>query len=149
MAQAVLLADMVTTVSETYAREITTPEYGTGLDSLLRYRQERLTGIINGIDYKYWDPGTDPFLPVNFSAERIGQRVFNKIALQRVAGFPVDSEIPLIGMVQRLDEQKGLDILGQGIERIMQETNARLVILGRGRTTMKTWCGRCCQASRG
>jgi starch synthase len=135
MAQAVLWADLVTTVSETYAREITTPEFGTGLDTLLRYRagEGRLAGIINGIDYDCWNPASDPLLPVNFTAESMATRVLNKMALQRVAGLPLDSNIPLIGMVQRLDEQKGIDIVGQGIDRILSETGAQVVVLGRGR----------------
>jgi starch synthase len=135
MAQAVLWADMVSTVSETYAREITTPEYGVGLDALLRYRSSEgnLMGIINGIDYEYWNTSNDPYLPVNFSPSGMAKRTLNKTTLQRVAGLPVDSDIPLIGMVQRLDEQKGIDIVVQGADRILQETGAQLVILGRGR----------------
>jgi starch synthase len=133
MAQGILWADLVTTVSETYAREITTPEYGTGLDSLLRYRQRSLAGIVNGLDCDYWDPREDEYLPVNYSSSNIKKRSLNKVALQKVAGLPVDGDIPLIGMVQRLDEQKGLDILGQAVETILRETGAQLVILGTGR----------------
>jgi starch synthase len=135
MGQAVLWADLVTAVSETYAREITTPEYGMGLDALLRYRAAGggMTGIVNGIDYRDWDPKTDIHLPVNFDSSSMKNRALNKIALQKVAGLPVDSSIPLIGMVQRLDEQKGIDILGQGADRMLQETGAQLIILGRGR----------------
>jgi len=132
MAQGILRADLVTTVSETYAREIALPEYGMGLDGLLRYRQTDLVGIVNGLDYDEWNPQTDPFLPVNFSAESLPKRVFNKYALQRTAGFPVDEKIPLIGMVQRLDEQKGLDLLASGIDRLFAETPVQVVVLGRG-----------------
>ncbi len=133
MAQAVLRADLVTTVSQTYAREIATPEYGVGLDSLLRYRQDSLRGIVNGLHPEDWDPRTDPLLPFNYSAEDTSNRRFNKAALQRVAGLPVDAEIPLIGMVTRLDEQKGLDIVGQGLDRLLPESGAQLVIMGKGR----------------
>jgi starch synthase len=134
MSQAVLWADLITTVSETYAREITTPGQGVGLEALLKYRAALggLTGIINGIDYQQWNPQTDDYLPVNFDCAGMKKRAFNKIALQKVAGLPVDSSIPLIGMVQRLDEQKGLDILGQGIDTLLRDTGAQFVILGRG-----------------
>jgi starch synthase len=132
MAQGILRADLVTTVSENYAREIALPEYGMGLDALLRYRQNDLMGIVNGLDYDEWNPATDPYLPVNFSAENLNKRIFNKYALQRVAGFPVDENTPLIGMVQRLDGQKGLDLLGASIERLFAETPARVVVLGKG-----------------
>jgi starch synthase len=133
MSQAILWADLVTTVSQTYAREITTPEYGEGLDKLLRFRQDSLEGIINGLDTEDWNPQTDPLLPLNYSADNLNNRRFNKAALQRVAGLPVQDDIPLIGMVQRLDEQKGLDILGQGLDRLLKETSAQLVITGKGR----------------
>lgn len=133
MAQAVLRADLVTTVSQTYAREITTPEYGVGLDRLLRYRQNSLIGIVNGLHPEDWDPRTDSLLPLNYGAEDTLKRVFNKAALQRVSGLPVDAEIPLIGMVTRLDEQKGLDIVAQGLDSLLKETGAQIVILGRGR----------------
>jgi len=134
MSQAILWADLVTTVSETYAREITTPENGVGLDPLLRYRANsgRLAGIVNGLDYEYWNPQTDPILPVNFESTRMEKRVLNKIALQKVAGLPVSKDIPLIGMVQRMDEQKGIDIVAQGIEAVLRETGAQIVILGKG-----------------
>ncbi len=133
MSQAVLWADRVTTVSETYAREITTSELGVGLDCLLKYRGQDLTGIINGLDCDYWNPQTDPYLPVNFDADHLPRRALNKVALQRVAGLPVNGDIPLIGMVQRMDEQKGIDIVTGGIDSLLKETGAQLVILGRGR----------------
>jgi starch synthase len=134
MSQAVLWADYVTTVSETYAREITTPESGVGLDALLRYRASagELAGIINGLDYEYWNPATDEYLPVNFTSARLKKRSLNKTALQKVAGLPVNGDIPLIGMVQRMDEQKGIDIFVQGIEPVLRETGAQFVILGKG-----------------
>ena len=134
MSQAILWADLVTTVSETYAREITTPEFGVGLDPLLRYRADsgKLVGIINGLDYEYWNPQTDPVLPVNFDSAGMEKRVLNKVALQKVAGLPVNKDIPLIGMVQRMDEQKGIDIAAQSIESILRETGAQFVILGKG-----------------
>jgi starch synthase len=133
MAQAIMRADLVTTVSETYAREIMTPEYGVGLDALLRYRSKSLIGILNGIDYTCYNPLTDPILPVNFDSDTLSKRAFNKIALQKIAGLPVVSDIPLIGMVQRLDEQKGIDIFAHGIDQIIRDTDSQFVILGKGR----------------
>ena len=134
MSQAILWADLVTTVSETYSREITTPQFGVGLESLLRYRSasDKLIGIVNGLDYGYWNPSTDPFLPVNFDSTGVAKRALNKIALQKIAGLPVRGDIPVIGMVQRMDEQKGIDIVGQGIETILRDTGAQFVILGKG-----------------
>ncbi len=138
MSQAILWADLVTTVSETYAREIVTPEYGEGLDALLRYRQDSLSGILNGIDYTYWNPEADDYLPVNFSPDSLKKRALNKAALQRVAGLPVNGDRPLIGMVQRLDEQKGIDIAVPGIEPVIRETGAQFVILGNGQEHYET-----------
>jgi starch synthase len=135
MAQAVLNADLVNTVSETYAREIATPQMGVGLDALLRYRRDNhgLTGIVNGLDSQDWDPQKDAYLPVNYGPDQLKKRLLNKTALQRVMGLPVDGDLPLVGMVQRLDEQKGLDILGQAMESILRENGLQFVILGRGR----------------
>ncbi len=135
MAQAVLRSDLVTTVSETYSREITTPQMGVGLDTLLRFRQDNLglLGIVNGLDPADWDPLADPFLPVNYGPETLKKRALNKIALQRVAGLPVKGDVPLVGMVQRLDEQKGLDILGEAMETILAQNGIQFAILGRGR----------------
>ncbi|MBL7209421.1 MAG: glycogen synthase [Dehalococcoidia bacterium] len=132
ISQGILWADMVTTVSETYAKEILTTEYGEGLDVLLRYRQERLFGIVNGLDYEEYSPATDPLIPANYDASTLGKRVANKLALQRQAGLPENSEIPLIGMVSRLDEQKGLDILAESLNSLLRKTQAQIVILGRG-----------------
>jgi starch synthase len=133
MSQGILWADLVTTVSETYAKEILTPEYGEGLDPLLRYRQKDLLGIVNGIDYEEYNPETDPYIRANYDWSTLERRVSNKLALQERANLPQDVEIPLIGMVQRLDEQKGFDILEKALDPIIEETGAQLVILGQGR----------------
>jgi len=124
---------MVTTVSETYAREILTPEYGAGLDYLLRYRQGRLFGIVNGLDYGEFNPVTDAFIPSNYDVAAVDKRTNNKLALQKRAGFAEDAVVPLIGMVSRLDEQKGLDILTASFDYLFQKSEAQLVILGKGR----------------
>ncbi len=133
LSQGILQADLVTTVSETYAQEILTTEYGEGLDPLLRYRQKDLLGIVNGIDYQEYNPETDPFIEANYNSETLEKRVLNKLALQKRANLPQDADIPLIGMVQRLDEQKGFDILGEAADRLLTETRVQLVILGKGR----------------
>jgi starch synthase len=133
MSRGILWADLVTTVSETYAREILTPEYGAGLDYLLRYRQDRLFGIVNGLDYDEYNPATDPFIPAKYDASTLNKRLANKLALQKRAGFAEDVEVPLIGMVSRLDEQKGLDILTASFDSLFQNLEAQVIILGRGR----------------
>lgn len=133
MSQGILWADLVTTVSETYAKEIVTPEYGEGLDPLLSYRQKSLLGIVNGIDYEEYNPETDPYIPIRYNSSTLEKRIGNKLALQRRGKLPEETEILLIGIVQRLDEQKGLDILGKAIDPLLKETKIQLVILGRGR----------------
>ena len=133
MSQGILWADLVTTVSETYAKEILTPEYGVGLDHLLRYRQDRLFGVVNGLDYDEYNPATDDFIPAKYDVYTVDKRIDNKRALQKRAGFAENVEVPLIGMVSRLDEQKGLDILTASFDILFQKAEAQMVILGRGR----------------
>jgi len=132
MSQGILWADMVTTVSETYAKEILTPEYGEGLEQLLRYRRENLFGIVDGLDYDEYNPATDPLIPATYGFSTLDKRVANKLALQKQAGLPENADIPLIGMVSRLDEQKGLDILVDGLDLLLRKTQAQMVILGKG-----------------
>ncbi|HIE16605.1 MAG TPA: glycogen synthase, partial [Dehalococcoidia bacterium] len=133
LSQGILWADVVTTVSETYAKEILTPEYGEGLERLLCYRREQLVGIVNGLDYEEYNPATDRFIPLRYDISTADKKVGNKLALQRHAGFTEDVEMPLIGMVSRLDEQKGLDIVIESFDYFFRETKAQMVILGRGR----------------
>ena len=133
MSQGILLADIVTTVSPTYASEILTPQYAEGLEQLLNYRRNDLYGIVNGIDYDEYNPATDPYLERNYDSTTIERRADNKLALQRKSGLPQNSDIPLFGMVSRLEEQKGIDLLLQAIEPFITETRAQLVILGEGR----------------
>lgn len=138
MSQGILWADLVTTVSETYAREIVTPECGLGLDDLLRHRRDDLRGIVNGIDYRDFDPLTDGSLPARYDAGSIELRTANKAALQCRYGLPEDIEIPVIGMVQRLDEQKGFDIFTGAAEAIFKDTDAQVILLGGGREKYET-----------
>jgi len=133
MSQGILLADIVTTVSPSYASEILTSQYGEGLEQLLSYRFNELYGIVNGIDYDEYNPATDPYLERNYDFTTIERRVDNKLALQRKGGLPQNPDIPLFGMVSRLEEQKGIDLLLQVIDPFITETRAQLVILGEGR----------------
>ena len=118
VAQGVLHADLLTTVSETYAREVLTPEYGERLDPLLRARQERLVGIVNGIDYEVWDPATDHHIAANYDGQTLDRRVENKRALQRRLGLP-ERDAFLAGMVTRLYYQKGSDLAAQAFEALL------------------------------
>jgi starch synthase len=126
----IVFADYVTTVSPTYAREILTPEYGFGLEGVLRNRKDRLTGILNGIDIDRWNPETDPYLPANYSAsDRSGKRIC-KQALQREFQLP-EIAVPLLGVIARLTSQKGLDLLEAIIPQLMT-MDLQLVVLGAG-----------------
>jgi starch synthase len=133
MSQGILLADILTTVSATYASEILMPEHGEGLEQLLNYRRDDLCGIINGIDYDEYDPAADTHIQTNYDSATLERRAENKLALQKKTGLLEDVEVPLFGMVSRLDEQKGIGLLLQAIDPFMQETGAQLVILGEGR----------------
>jgi len=133
MSQGILLADIVTTVSPTYASEILTPEYGAGLAQLLSYRRNHLYGIVNGIDYDEYSPAADRYLEESYDSDSIERKAENKLALQRRTGLPQNTATPLVGMVSRLEEQKGIDLLLQAIDQFIAETNAQLVVLGQGR----------------
>jgi starch synthase len=132
LCQGVYYADAITTVSETYAREILTPEYGEGLHLLLGERRERLFGIINGLDYREHDPSSDPHLAVNFDAATLEQRSGNKVALQRKVGLVENSAVPLVGIVSRLTEQKGMDLTLEAMEALVAEGAVQIVLLGSG-----------------
>ena len=124
-------SDEISTVSEQYSREIQTSEFGSGMDGFLRTRQDRLTGIINGVDYSDWNPETDPLIEKNFSLADMSGKAACKAALQKMVGLPVDPGVPLIGIVSRLDGQKGFDILEQALPGMMK-LNLQMVVLGTG-----------------
>ncbi|MDH5613122.1 MAG: glycogen synthase GlgA [Gammaproteobacteria bacterium] len=126
-------ADEITTVSPSYAREILQPEYGYGLDGLLNNRRQHLTGILNGIDEKYWNPGTDKHLKQKYNRRTLSKKSINKTELQQKLSLPVDASIFMIGMVSRLVEQKGLDIILQSLPTLLT-LPIQLVILGTGET---------------
>ncbi len=123
-------SDIITTVSRTYSREIQTPEYGHGLEGLLKHRSKSLHGILNGIDVTAWDPAHDRSLPKNYSAAKLAGKTACKKALASALNFP-DSNKPRIGMVTRLVDQKGLDLLTEALPEIMA-CGVQLVILGTG-----------------
>ncbi|MBK6905915.1 MAG: glycogen synthase GlgA [Rhodocyclaceae bacterium] len=124
-------ADALTTVSPTYAREIQTAAEGMGLDGLLRYRAADLTGIINGIDTVQWDPATDVHLPVHFDHKRLKHKKAATQALRRELGLATECSGPLLGVVSRLTQQKGLDLLPPIADRLAA-LPVQLAVLGSG-----------------
>jgi len=132
MRRGIMYADVITTVSPTYAKEIMTPEYGEGLDALLAERRNDVTGILNGIDYDVKDPGSDPNIAKTYSIRTLADRTQNKTALQRRFGLPEDPDAFVMGIVSRLDKQKGLDLLEPNIGSFLKSAKAQLVVVGGG-----------------
>jgi starch synthase len=124
-------ADRITTVSPTYAREITRANDGMGLDGLLRHRADVLSGILNGIDDSIWNPATDSLIPARFGRGRIGKRSANKAALQQRMGLDENADALLLGVVSRLTSQKGLDMLVDQIDSLVA-AGMQLAVLGTG-----------------
>ena len=124
-------SDAIVAVSPTYADEILHEEFGSGLQDFFRNRTDSLQGILNGIDTVSYDPQTDPTLAVNFNAESLDLRPRNKAALQERAGLPVSPDVPLLGMVSRMDNAKGIDIALKGL-KMMAKQDWQLVLLGAG-----------------
>ncbi|MBD0335797.1 MAG: glycogen synthase GlgA [Cyanobacteria bacterium Co-bin13] len=138
MAAAVQFADRVNTVSPTYARQIQTVDYGEKLEGLLSFVGGKLSGILNGIDPDSFDPATDSYIVKNFTTETLENRRANKIALQEELGLEVNSKAFVVGLVGRLVEQKGLDLIIQILERFMAYTDAQFVLLGTGERYYET-----------
>lgn len=126
-----LASDWITTVSPTYAREILTPEFGWGLEGVLGKRMENLLGILNGIDTGVWDPATDPLIAENYGAGRLGGKRVNKHALQQRYGLPAEAEVPVVGFIGRLVDQKGVDLILDALPALEGEA-LQLVVLGSG-----------------
>ena len=127
----ILFADAITTVSKKYALEIMTPEYGCGLEGVIRDREKDLYGILNGVDYLEWNPKIDPHIKKNYEAADLRGKESCKKDLQEIYSLPPDATVPLIGIVSRLAHQKGLDILADAIEELMR-LDLQLVVLGTG-----------------
>ena len=133
MKGAIETADLVTTVSETYAKELMYPYYAHGLDSVLANAAWKLTGITNGIDVNTFNPETDPNLPCHYNADTFAAgKAACKAALQQEVGLPVNPDSPLLVMVTRLAGHKGLDLLCYTARRLLWEENCQLLILGSG-----------------
>jgi starch synthase len=127
----IISADQLTTVSPRYAREITTPEFGCGLDPILRHRQAVLRGILNGVDYEEWRTERNPFLPTSYSARNLAGKRLCKAILQQQMGLPGNPDVPLFGSVTRLADQKGVDIQLGALEEMLA-ANLQFVLLGSG-----------------
>ncbi len=132
MAAAVQFADRVSVVSPTYAEQIQTAEYGETLEGLMSFINGKIVGIVNGIDTESYNPETDKYIHENFSADTIEKRRANKIALQEEIGLQVNSGTFLMGMVTRLVDQKGIDLLIQVLDRFLAYTDSQFIVLGTG-----------------
>ena len=127
----IIFADQVTTVSPNYAREVQTPAHGAGLDGVLRAVSYKFTGVLNGIDMEEWDPSTDPHLKSHYSADNLRGKAAVKRALAREAGFAYTARTPLLGVVSRMVEQKGFQLLLPILGKLLR-AGAQAVILGSG-----------------
>jgi starch synthase len=132
-------SDVITTVSPRYAREITTEEFGCGLDGLLRRRNSAMVGILNGVDYEEWNPSTDRFLGRTYSAHDLDGKRDTKLALQKELGLPADASIPLFGSVGRLAEQKGVDVMLAALEEALS-ARMQFVLVGSGAPHFEKAC---------
>jgi starch synthase len=138
LALGIAFSTMLSTVSPTYAREITTMEGGYGLDGLLHSRQSHMIGILNGIDQERWDPASSQAVAIPYSPETLPDRVGNKAVLQRELSLPVNADVPLLATVTRLVDQKGIDILIPAIRHLLLTRGAQFVILGSGMPEYET-----------
>lgn len=124
-------SDRITTVSPTYAQEIMTPYFGEGLDGAIRHNSWKLRGIINGIDYDLNNPENDPLIPHHFSIKDLSGKVENKLALQRRVGLEENPDVPIIGLVSRLTDQKGFQLIEEKLNEILQR-DVQVILLGTG-----------------
>jgi starch synthase len=129
----IVFSDILTTVSPRYAQEIQTPYFGNGLEGVLTERRADLYGIVNGVDYRIWNPATDRHLAANYDADTVyNGKPICKAALQRRYGLPEDPAVPLLGMVSRLAEQKGLNLMVKAADALLREDHVQMVFLGDG-----------------
>lgn len=127
----IVFSDLITTVSPTYSKEIQTKEFGFGLDGVLNRRRDSVFGILNGLDYSIWNPSSDKFIAKNYSNQNMEDKYKDKQDLQKICRLPVKDNLPLFGIVSRLAEQKGFDILAESIDEICR-LGLEMVILGTG-----------------
>jgi starch synthase len=137
----IVFSDLLTTVSPTYAREIQTPYFGCGLQGVLLGREGKLHGIVNGADYEVWNPKTDAHLASTYDEQTLGGKAACKAALQKKYGFEENPRTPLLGMVSRLVDQKGFDLIARSAWDLMRE-GVQLVVLGEGNPAYHEMLGR-------
>lgn len=140
-------ADWISTVSPGYAAEIQTPEFGCGLEAFLTSRAGRVRGILNGIDSRVWDPASDPALERRYAIDTLEARQDNKVALQRIFGWPERGRIPLLAMVTRFDFQKGVDLALDALG-LLPDIGWQLVLLGTGDPRIEDQAQRFAEAHR-
>ncbi len=136
MRRGITYADVINTVSPNYAKEIMTKDYGELLDDLLRERRAVLTGILNGIDYEVWNPRTDSYISTKYDYSSLTERARNKAALQDHFGLPVDKNIFTLCIVSRLSKQKGLDLLINIADLLIQELPIQIIVVGEGESEL-------------
>jgi starch synthase len=135
----IICADAINTVSPTYSQEIQTPEFGYGLDGVLRTRTARLYGILNGVDYRDWNPENDPLIPAHFTRNHLKGKAADKAALMEAFGLDQNrAQVPILAMISRLADQKGFDLVAQILPRLMKQ-DLLLVILGTGDEKYHRW----------
>ena len=132
MKAAIEMANVVTTVSPRYAEEIRGDEYSHGLSPILNNNAHKLTGILNGIDYKYYDPANDKEIYQNFGSGELDKKVKNKTELQKALGLPIREDVPLVAIISRLASHKGLDLIREVAYGLVDNNDMQLVVLGKG-----------------
>lgn len=128
---AIVLSDYITTVSPSYAKEIQTPEYAYGLNEVICNYKDKLIGVLNGIDIDFYNPEQDLNIYTNFSSEKLDKRIENKIQLQKDLAFPINPNIPLLAIVSRLVDHKGMDLIIESMNKLLKN-DIQLVVLGKG-----------------
>jgi starch synthase len=137
MKTGIIYSDLITTVSPRYAREITTEQFGCGLDAILRQRQNSLVGILNGVDYDEWNTDDNPYLPHSYSVRKLAGKTKTKTDLQAEFGLPVRRDVPIFTSITRLAEQKGVDIQLGALEEMLS-ADMQFMLLGSGSPAYET-----------
>ena len=132
MKGAIVCADIVSTVSPRYAEEICSPQYAHGLEYIINENAYKLRGILNGIDYVYYNPESDTVIPKNYTADAVQDKTENKLALQKALGLPENRNVPMLAIISRLASHKGLDIVSEMAYGLLQYNDVQLVVLGKG-----------------